>query len=95
MAIDTAVQTFVLLKNDGTLPLNLANYKNIAVLGPQANSNTTISGDYSPIPPFVITPYQGISEYASSHGVTTTLTVGMSINVFLFIFSLMLNIIRM
>ena len=76
LAVEAATQSFVLLKNDGVLPLKVANYKSIAILGPQANATTTIFGDYSPNPPYIITAYEGIKEYATSYKIATTFTPG-------------------
>lgn len=76
LAVDFATQSFVLLKNTGVLPLNPATYKMIAIMGPQSINNQTISGDYSPDPSFIVTPYEGLASYAKSQGIATTFTEG-------------------
>lgn len=85
MAVDIATQTFVLLKNNGVLPLSLSKIKSIAVIGPQGDNNSTISGDYSPDPSFIITPFDGIQSAANASGVTSTFTLGILITLLFFI----------
>jgi len=46
LAYEIACQSLVLLKNDGTLPLQ-KNIKSLAVIGPNADSNRSLMGDYS------------------------------------------------
>jgi beta-glucosidase len=46
LAYEIACQSLVLLKNDGTLPLQ-KNLKSIAVIGPNADSSRNLMGDYS------------------------------------------------
>ncbi len=43
-----AEQSFVLLKNEGLLPLNASEFKKIAVIGPNADSIYALAGDYTP-----------------------------------------------
>ena len=43
---EIARKTMVLLKNDGLLPLNKEKIKNIAVIGPNANSVVPLNGNY-------------------------------------------------
>jgi beta-glucosidase len=46
LAYEIACQSLVLLKNDGTLPLK-KNIKSIALIGPNADANRSLMGDYS------------------------------------------------
>ncbi|KAK7108550.1 hypothetical protein V1264_016279 [Littorina saxatilis] len=50
LAVEAAMKSFVLLKNNGILPLKGKPYSKIGVVGPFANT-TQIIGDYSPIAP--------------------------------------------
>jgi len=62
-----AEESLVLLKNDnGTLPINLDNVKKVAVLGPNAKKifgKRLHGGSSAVVPPFFITPYDGIGNY--------------------------------
>lgn len=46
-ALTAAYKSFVLLKNDGTLPLNKDQLKSIAVIGPTADSTVILQGNYA------------------------------------------------
>lgn len=54
-------QSLVLLKNDGILPLS----KNlrVAVIGPNADNQDVLVGNYNGIPTHPVTPLQGIKDY--------------------------------
>jgi beta-glucosidase len=59
----------VLLKNDGgTLPLSASNGGNIAVIGPSASASPTYGGGGSArvVPPFTVSPLQGLTAAAGS-----------------------------
>ena len=62
-------ESVVLLKNEGeALPLNAAQVKSIAVIGPWAD---TVALDwYSGTPPFAVTPVEGIRRRAAGASVT-------------------------
>ena len=47
LAQDVADKSMVLLKNDGILPLKMAKYKTIAVIGPNAASLAAMEGNYN------------------------------------------------
>ncbi|BFZ18972.1 hypothetical protein BsWGS_22010 [Bradybaena similaris] len=48
LAVEAAVQSFVLLKNlNNALPLNPASYKRVVIVGPMADNTSLIFGDYS------------------------------------------------
>jgi beta-glucosidase len=57
-----AQQSMVLLKNDGTLPINKAGLKKIALLGPNVNNPQVQLGNYNGFPTRIITPLDGIRE---------------------------------
>ena len=60
--LKSARESIVLLKNSGHLPLNIAEVKKIAVIGPNANSSAVLISDYEGIPAFVTTVYDGIKN---------------------------------
>ncbi|XP_033108330.1 probable beta-D-xylosidase 5 [Anneissia japonica] len=65
LAIGAAVKSFVLLKNEGALPVG--SIKNLAVVGPFADSKTAIIGSYPPQtePSYVKTVLEGLSRIAN------------------------------
>jgi beta-glucosidase len=58
LTAEAARKTAVLLKNDGTLPLRVANLKTLAVIGPNA-ANADLGG-YSNVPAHTVSVLQGI-----------------------------------
>jgi len=61
MALRTAKESIVLLKNDNFLPLD-NNIKTIAVIGPNADSKRVLLGNYNGIPSTSVTPLEGIKN---------------------------------
>lgn len=61
MALQSAADGLVLLKNDGTLPLNLQN-KTVALIGHWANTTRQILGGYSGIPPYLHSPVHAAGQ---------------------------------
>jgi beta-glucosidase len=61
LALKAAQEAIVLLKNNGTLPLNVNRLKTLAVIGP--NAAPARLGDYSGIPNHPIGVLQGIRDY--------------------------------
>ncbi len=61
-ALLMAQQSMVLLKNDGILPLNPSEVKSIAVVGPNANDEIVLLGNYNGFPEDAITPYEGLKS---------------------------------
>jgi beta-glucosidase len=64
LALRTARESIVLLKNDGLLPLNRTKVKRIAVIGANANSVAMLLGNYNGQPSNPVTILQGIREIA-------------------------------
>jgi beta-glucosidase len=63
LALQTARESIVLLKNaDGALPLDKANLKTIAVIGPNADDDLVLLGNYFGLPSRSVTPLQGIRD---------------------------------
>jgi beta-glucosidase len=61
LALQTARESMVLLKNeDNLLPLNKAEIKSIAVIGPNADSKEILLGNYFGVPSQYVTPLAGI-----------------------------------
>lgn len=62
-ALQISRESIVLLKNDKKLlPLNSNKIKSILVIGPNANNEKALLGNYNGIPSNTITPYQGIAD---------------------------------
>jgi hypothetical protein len=65
LALTAARETMVLLKNDGSLPLDKSKYKTLAVIGPNAQATTTLQGNYYGSAPYLVSPQAGIQKYAT------------------------------
>jgi beta-glucosidase len=73
-----AEESIVLLKNDGLLPLDASKYKNVAVIGVNANTRFAIGGGAAQIKaPYEITALQGLSNRFGA-GVKITYSPGYS-----------------
>ncbi|KAK6833795.1 hypothetical protein PG987_008489 [Apiospora arundinis] len=80
LALKVAEEGIVLIKNDGTLPLQTKNRNmTIAVIGPWANATTTMQGNYAGVAPYLRSPYLAAKDlpgvnvlYAGSPGDPTT-----------------------
>jgi len=71
LALKTARESMVLLKNDGILPLG-SGVKNIAVIGPLAQSSRVLLGNYNGDPSKSTTALEGIRAQFSRAHVTFT-----------------------
>ncbi len=68
LALEAAEKSAVLLKNDDVLPFG-AGVKRLAVVGPLATlENTGDNGSSRVQPPYVVTPWQGLSDYLAARG---------------------------
>ena len=63
LAHKAALESCVLLKNDGLLPLNKKTCGTIGVIGPNANSRAALIGNYHGTPSDYITIQEGIMDY--------------------------------
>jgi len=66
LALKTARESIVLLKNDGLLPLDRNKIKRIAVLGANANSIAMLLGNYNGTPARPVTILNGIRTVAGN-----------------------------
>lgn len=72
VALEAAEKSAVLLANDGTLPLNKAKVKKLAVLGRLAGLvNTGDFGSSRVRPPYVVTPLDGLQRYLGDEAILT------------------------
>lgn len=86
IAYQAALESIVLLKNDGILPLSISSLKRVAIVGPNANRTLTMLGNYcgclngpfSDIDPscVLINPYMGIKSTLDSYKVLVTFDEG-------------------
>ena len=63
-AREAAEKSFVLLKNDGLLPLDRQKIKTLAVIGPNADSRAALTGNYHGTSSRYITVLEGIQDAA-------------------------------
>lgn len=61
LALQAAEKSFVLLKNDGILPLKKGTH--IALIGPNANNPAILIGNYNGDPVNPVTPLKGLKQY--------------------------------
>ena len=69
LALQTARESFVLLKNDGVLPANLDQILSVAVIGPNANSIPALEGNYNGTSSRYVTFLEGIRAACAEKGV--------------------------
>ncbi|WP_099205506.1 glycoside hydrolase family 3 C-terminal domain-containing protein [Scatolibacter rhodanostii] len=74
--LKTAKRSLVLLKNDGTLPLNVHSIKTIGVIGPNADNRRALEGNYEGQPSHPVTPLMGIQNLAEKEGVRVLFAQG-------------------
>jgi beta-glucosidase len=67
LALQTARESIVLLKNEGSLLPLKKDVKTIAVIGPNADSVELLLGNYNGQPSHPVTPLAGIRQKVSSH----------------------------
>lgn len=66
LADRAALESIVLLKNNGILPINKEEIKTIGVIGPNANSRAALIGNYHGTSSEYVTVLEGIQELAGS-----------------------------
>ncbi len=76
LALQVARESLVLLTNNGTLPLNPARLKRIAVIGPIADSVAALQGNYNGSASHPITVLRGIRQVLSNMNIAVTYTPG-------------------
>lgn len=64
LALKVAEESIVLLKNDGVLPLNRSKIKRIAVIGPNADSDWMLEGNYNGHAARPVTILSGLKQLA-------------------------------
>jgi beta-glucosidase len=69
LALEAAGQSLVLLKNDGVLPLDPAQLRTVAVIGPTADDKAALLGNYSGTPARPVTLLAGLRRKLAAHGV--------------------------
>jgi beta-glucosidase len=67
LALDAARQSLVLLKNDGTLPLDLTRLRTVAVIGPVADDKASLLGNYAGTPARPVTLLAGLRRKLAAH----------------------------
>ena len=70
LALEAARQSLVLLKNDGVLPWNLKDLKTVAVIGPTAEDQSALLGNYSGSPARPVTLLKGLQAKLEPLGIT-------------------------
>jgi beta-glucosidase len=76
LALQIARQSLVLLKNNGILPLNRAKIKNLAVIGPNADSVSVLQGNYNGTASHPVTVLNGIRQLATNASISVTYAQG-------------------
>jgi beta-glucosidase len=76
LAVKAAQESIVLLKNDGTLPLDAHRIRTLAVIGP--NAGVARLGGYSEVPAHTVSILQGIRNLAG-HGVRVVYAPGVKL----------------
>jgi beta-glucosidase len=74
--LEVARRSIVLLKNDGTLPLDWNNLSSVGVIGPNANLRRCLEGNYEGTASEYVTILEGIQRDAQEHGVTVRYSTG-------------------
>ena len=76
LALEAARQSLVLLKNDGTLPWDAKKLKTVAIIGPTADDESALLGNYSGTPSRKITLAKGIKSKLEAAGVKVLIEPG-------------------
>ena len=63
LALRTARESIVLLRNDGILPLDASRVRRVAVIGPNAHNPEVLVGNYQGVPARSVTPLEGIRAH--------------------------------
>jgi beta-D-xylosidase 4 len=76
LALDSAVEGLVLIKNDGVLPLGIDTAKSYALIGPYYEATQQLQGNYYGPAPYLISPLQA----AQNLGLNIVSALGSKIN---------------
>ena len=76
LALENALKSMVLLKNDGTLPLKAAEIRTVAVIGPNADSIPALEGNYCGTSSRYVTFLAGIRRYCGDRGIRVLYSKG-------------------
>jgi len=61
-ALTAALESMVLLKNDGALPFDKSKITSVALIGPNAQASSVMQGNYYGNTPYLVTPEQGFKQ---------------------------------
>lgn len=76
IALEAAEKSMVLLENDGILPLDSAQIKTIAVIGPNADSIPALEGNYNGTSSRYVTFLEGLRRYCENNGIRVLYSLG-------------------
>ena len=76
LALRAAENSMVLLENDGTLPLDPARIRTVAVIGPNADSIPALEGNYNGTSSRYVTFLRGIRDYCGKNGIRVLYSIG-------------------
>ena len=76
LALKAAEKCMVLLENDGTLPLDPASVRTVAVIGPNADSIPALEGNYNGTSSRYVTFLEGIRSYCKAHRIRVLYSLG-------------------
>ncbi len=76
LALEAALKSMVLLRNNGLLPLKAEEIKTIAVIGPMADSVQVLLGNYHGTTSRPVTLLQGIRKYCEPKGIRVLYSEG-------------------
>jgi len=62
LALTAALESMVLLKNDGALPFDKSKITSVALIGPNAQASSVMQGNYYGNTPYLVTPEQGFKQ---------------------------------
>lgn len=79
LAEKAAEESFVLLKNNGILPLQKEKIKTIGLIGPNMDSRVALAGNYHGTASRYVTIQEGIQDYLQPAGVRVLTSVGCSL----------------
>ncbi|MBQ8305425.1 MAG: glycoside hydrolase family 3 C-terminal domain-containing protein [Blautia sp.] len=71
-----ASESFVLLKNNGILPLSKEKIRTLGIVGPNADSRAALTGNYHGTASWYITVQEGLQDYLAGSGIRVLTSVG-------------------